>query len=222
MNTKLIASFGLLLGITTLPILTASPQQEPRRERDQHESHGSRAGADDPKHVEARVTQELAASRSLAGSDITATVKGKTATLEGTVASEDAKKRAEGIAQRVDGVDKVENRLRIDKSMANRSRTEVKDDELAKQVAQKLQSEVLTDAKAKENWFFGWSVEGRENQINVNVDDGSVELTGEARSLDELTKIVRTVRSMPGVASVRAELRFEEGRQTSGASSRRD
>lgn len=211
MNTRFIACLGLLVGISTLPLLKASPQQD-RRASGQQTSRLQSSHAGDPRHIEARITQELAASRSLAGSNITAKVEGKTVTLEGTVESEAAKRRAEGIAGRVDGVDKVDNRLRVDKTMADRSMTEVDDNELAKQVAQKLQQEVLTDAKAKENWFFGWSVEGRENQIDVNVDDGSVELTGEARSLDELTKIVRTVRSMPGVASVRAELKFEEGR----------
>ena len=157
--------------------------------------------------IENRVYSRLSASGSLSGSDIKVTVNGNTVVLDGTVADEQAKQRATRIAQRVSGVEAVTNNLRVDKAAVDKNRNvQIADDQLSKQIAEKLAKQYFPNAEVERDWAFGWEVEGDGWEFEVDVDGGDVTLSGEVPRIDVIGDILRTARSVPGVRTVTSEL----------------
>ena len=174
---------------------------------------GDRSRTADPNQsrgpmLENRVYNRLASSGSLSGADIKVTVNGNTAVLEGAVADEQAKQRAARLAQRVSGVESVTNNLRIDKAAVDKTRNvQVSDDQLSKQVAERLAKEHFPHAQVERDWAFGWEVEGDGWEFEVDVDDGDVTLSGDVPRTGMIAEVLRTTRSVPGVRTVTSELR---------------
>ena len=173
----------------------AQRNQSMRQERSQQQNA----------NIKNQVATRLARSASLAGTDIQVSVEDRTVTLSGAVGSEQEKERAIRITRQVRNVRQVKDELSIDQAAVDKRRNiEVGDEELAKQVAQKLVDELFPSAEAEEEWFFGWEVDGYTWEFDVDVDDGVVLLEGDVDSYNDLVSVIQTVRAVPGVRSVDA------------------
>lgn len=128
-------------------------------------------------------------------------------TLSGTVATEQAKVRALRIARQTRGVEDVRGSLRVDPA-SRRPAEAVSDEELSRRVAQKLATETFPGARAEEEWFFGWEVEGANDlwEFDVEADGGVVEPEGSVLSYSDLRKAVEAARKVPGVRSINTQL----------------
>ena len=203
-NTTIIAT---VLALST--VLTYPPQalaQEGTRSRtgeaDQNQARGDM--------IQNRVYSRLSSSGSLSGSDIKVTLNGNTVVLDGTVADDQAKQRATRIAQRVSGVDAVTNNLRVDKAAVDKNRNvQVSDDQLSKQIAEKLAKQHFPSARVERDWAFGWEVEGDGWEFEVDVDGGDVTLSGDVPRIGVIGEVLRTARSVPGVRTVTSELQAD-------------
>jgi osmotically-inducible protein OsmY len=154
-------------------------------------------------NIKNQVATRLARSASLAGTNIQVSVEDRTVSLSGAVGSEQEKERALRIARRVRNVRQVKDELSIDQAAVDKRRNvKVGDEELAKQVAQKLVNELFPNAEAEEEWFFGWEVDGYAWEFDVDVDDGVVMLEGDVDSYDDIADVIQLVRAVPGVRSV--------------------
>jgi osmotically-inducible protein OsmY len=157
-----------------------------------------------------QIHSRLASSASLAGSDINATVNGNTVVLEGTVADERDKQRAARIATRVAGIEIVDNNLKIDQAASQRNKTvNVPDEQLSKQIAEKLVSTHFKNARVEQDWMFGWEVEGNDFEFEVDVDAGDVTLSGDVPRPGVIANVLKTARSVSGVRTVTSELRAD-------------
>jgi hypothetical protein len=159
-----------------------------------------------------RVFLRLAESPSLAMADIRVTADRQTVTLAGAVPSEEARRRAVWLAGTTPGVRDVRDQLSVDPAAARARLEEVSDRDLARQVAKKLATETFPGARAREAWLFGWKVERPAGDLDfdVYVDGGQVTLAGRVPAASDLPEAVRTVRTVPGVRSIRSSLSFEE------------
>lgn len=157
-----------------------------------------------------RIYDRLARSGSLAGSDVNVNVNGNTVVLEGTVADDQAKQRASRLAQRVSGVDEVKNNLRVDRAAIDQRRNvNVPDEQLSKQIAERLVKQHFPSAEVERDWLFGWEVEGDGWEFEIDVDGGDVTLSGDVPRTGMIAQIIRTTRSVPGVRTVTSELRLD-------------
>jgi osmotically-inducible protein OsmY len=157
--------------------------------------------------IKDQVVMRLARSSSLAGTDIQVAVENQTVSLSGTVGSEQEQQRAIRLARRVRGVKEVKDELSIDKAAVDQRRNvDVGDEELAKQVAQKLANETFPGAEAEEEWFFGWEIDGYNWEFDVDVDDGVVTLEGDVDSYGDISDAIQAARAVPGVRAVESEL----------------
>lgn len=151
------------------------------------------------------VSNRLARSATLAGTQIAVSVDDHVATLEGTVGSDDEKQRAERIARRTSGVYEVDNNLEVDPAELREWRdVEVDDETMARKIANKLVSQAFPTADAEENWLYGWQVDGAYWEFDVDYDDGDVALEGEVPTYQDVTQAIQVVRQVPGVRTVDA------------------
>src|SRR5262245_4111728 len=131
-----------------------------------------------------------AKTRLLATADVPALsinvdTNGGVVTLFGTVPNEMAKKRAEIEVKKISGVRAVENDLEIvPKSMAKA--VDAKDDDIRKDVDSRLEARP----------------ELKDANINTQVENGVVRLTGSVASQSDRLIALATTRSVPGVRSV--------------------
>lgn len=152
------------------------------------------------------ISNRLARSGSLAGTQIVVTVDNSTATLKGEVGSQQEKERAAQIARSTSGIRTVDNQLDVNTAgVRDRRGVEISDEALAQKVAEKLKNEVFTLAKVEENWLYGWQVEGTYWGFDVDVDNGRVTLEGEVPMYQDITSAVQVARGVPGVRAVDAE-----------------
>lgn len=156
--------------------------------------------------VRERVLERLAASRSLQGSELWVFAHDGRVTLRGLVADEAAKQRAIEIARRTPGVRNVTSELRSDPGVAEWMRLQVRDDVLAREVAERLIARAFPEARLEEDWLFGWEVDGAGFSIDVDADMGTVTLSGFVPSAVDEERAIRIARLTPGVRSVRSVL----------------
>lgn len=189
----------LLLILATPPV---NAQNGTRSRADDAENYDSRADL-----LADRVGARLARSGSLSGSDITVRVIGSKVVLEGSVSDQEAKERASRLARRSVGVASVDNQLRIDLAGVEKNRkVRVPDDQLSKQIAEKLVEKHFSNAHVERDWLLGWEVEGNGWEVEVDVDDGDVILAGDVQTPGRIAEVLRTVRAVPGVRTVTSEL----------------
>jgi osmotically-inducible protein OsmY len=201
---QLTTLFGTFVLSAILVSGTASAQQQKQQQGQQGQQQMTAAR---DHRIEDRIELRLARSASHAGTEINVNVEDRTVTLSGTVGSEQDKERAMRLARQVRGVQEVKANLKVDQAAVEQRRNvEVGDEELAKQVAQKLAKETFPWAEAEEEWFFGWEVEGYNWEFDVDVDDGVVTLEGEVDSYIDRSEAIQAVRAVPGVRSVQSEL----------------
>jgi osmotically-inducible protein OsmY len=157
--------------------------------------------------LRARVAANLAASRSLAGSNVAVTSTNGTIVLDGIVAESRDLDRAELIARRTPGVVGVVNQLHVDPSVATRAEA-LDDADLAKRVSERLAAE-FERARLERRWEYGYGVEAESMELDVNADDGQVTLSGTVPSYDALGRVVTIARGVPGVQAVRINVRLD-------------
>jgi osmotically-inducible protein OsmY len=165
--------------------------------------------------LRATVSSNLAASRSLAGSNIVVTSSSGTIVLAGTVAEADDIARAELIARQTPGVRAVVSQLAVDPAMVAAAETadRIDDAELARRVSERLAAE-FPGADVDRKWEYGYEIESDELELDVAADDGEVVIGGEVPSYDALGRAVAVARSVPGVAAVRTSLNIDADRDT--------
>jgi len=113
-------------------------------------------------------------------------------TLFGMVPSEDAKRAAEAEARKVSGVVSVRNELQVVPKKSE-EKVEAKDDDVKKAVNDKI------DARP----------ELRNDDVDVEVSNGVVRLTGEVDSQADRLSALTTARSVPGVRSTIDQLKVK-------------
>lgn len=128
------------------------------------------------------------------GSSINVDAKGGVVTLRGKVASADEKKAAEEVAKGIDGVSSVKNSLQV-VAPGNRKAVDAKDDDLTKTVKSRLSK----DTRLK------------GSSVDVRADKGVVTLTGEVKDLGASARASEVARGVPGVRSVKNELKEKQG-----------
>jgi osmotically-inducible protein OsmY len=201
-------SLHLALSVSLLTLAPAAwAQQQQARTETRGQSNRYEAGNQElwAKRLASRVESRLASSLSLYGSDIDVSAEDGTVTLTGKVADQQARQRAGHLARRTAGVDRVDNQLQVDKAFVDkRTGVNVPDEQLAKQVAQKIAAELNADAE--EDWLYGWEVEAGAWEIEVDADAGVVTLGGDAASYDAMRTAVLTARDSPGVHAVRNDM----------------
>jgi osmotically-inducible protein OsmY len=189
---------------TVLTALPAAAQQNTRSRADTSDQNQS------ARMMEDRIYSRLASSGSLGGANIDVKVNGRTAVLTGSVADEQSRERAARLARRVSGVETVQNNLTVDRAAVEKNRkVNVTDDQLSKQIAEKLVKQHFAQAEVERDWMFGWEVEGDGWEFEVDVDGGDVTLSGNVPRPAIIGQIIRTTRTVPGVRTVTSELRAD-------------
>ena len=158
-----------------------------------------------------RVEDRLARSASLAGTEIEVDDARRVVQLNGVVGSKRERERASRIAGRVPGTRGVTTLLGVDADAVAARRQPVPDDELAKRVAARLGREIFPDADVSETWRSGWKIRGEYWAFDVDADGGAIELSGTVDEHDDIRKIRRFVRGVPGVERVETRLRVDFG-----------
>ena len=147
-----------------------------------------------------RVALLLAASPSLEGLSITVTANQRAITLDGTVPDNNAKQRATVIAQRTRGVRSVTDNL--DVRASDNPPRHVSDQQLAKDVAQKLARTTFPQANAAQQSPFDWRVDGPNWQFDVDADQGTISLNGSVDNYADVQRAVQSARQVAGARSV--------------------
>jgi len=132
----------------------------------------------------------LYADERVSGSAINVDASSGVVTLRGKVGSPEEKKTAGEVAKGVEGVTQVKNNLEVVPS-AEKKAVNRKDDEITKAVKERL----AKDAQLK------------GSHVGVRSDNGVVTLTGDAKDLDARARASQLARGVPGVKSVKNELK---------------
>lgn len=126
----------------------------------------------------------------VSGTSINVDTKNATVTLRGKVSSAEEKKAAEEVARGIDGVSSVKNELQV-VSAGERKMIDAKDSDLKDSV----QRQIKQDTRLK------------DADIEVRVDKGVVTLMGDVKDVGARARASEVARSVPGVRSVKNELR---------------
>ena len=132
--------------------------------------------------VKMKIYTLFAPEKSLDDSDIDVDVKNGMATLNGTVVTAAGQARAVAIAKATDGVKGVTDNLRIAPASANRTSDGF--------IKTRIYGQLMTES----------ALEGHD--IDVDVDDGVVTLSGTVRSEAGRTRAVAIAKGAAGVKSV--------------------
>ena len=125
----------------------------------------------------------LLADRETPALDINVDTDGGTVTLFGAVATEIQKRAAESDARKVDGVKMVKNEIQVVPAGEQKA-VQAKDDEIEKAIESRVASRV------------------RDSDVDVQVKDGVVRLTGSVPSESDRLTAATVARSTPGVRAV--------------------
>jgi hyperosmotically inducible protein len=164
---------------------------EIQRERDQPEA-GTRGVGQAAKdmYITSATKMRLMADEKTPATDINVDTRDGVVTLFGIVNSEEAKRAAEADARQVSGVRTVRNELEV-VPKAKQERVEARDDDLQKEVAQRL--------KQRDDL----------SGVEVEVKNGVARLTGKVANDDQRLTAAVTARSTPGIRAIHDELKVE-------------
>nr|WP_286235957.1 BON domain-containing protein [Thalassotalea sediminis] len=131
--------------------------------------------------------------------DINTDVHKSTVTLTGQVTSDVDRKLAEELVLGVEGVSAVDNQLTVLKEKDSTST-------ISKQTDQAMSTMVDTKIAVvlKSRYLLDTDIDG--TNINVDVNDGRVSLTGEVGSKSEKTLVIQMAKNLDDVVSVSEEL----------------
>lgn len=142
----------------------------------------------------ATVKSKLLWNRNTSGLDISVTTRGGTVTLTGDVDSETSRDTAERLARGTDGVQSVDNQLRV--------RGEAEREEGEREFADTVSDSWIT-AKARSTLSFSRDVGA--SSISIETRDGVVHLSGDVSSDEEKRQAVALVSDLRGVRAVEAD-----------------
>jgi hyperosmotically inducible protein len=148
------------------------------------------AGATKDAWLTAKTKIALYSDDRVSGTAINVDTQSSTVTLRGKVATADEKRAAEEVAKTVEGVSAVKNELQVVPA-GERKAVNAKDGDLKDSV----QKQIKRDARLK------------EADIDVRVDNGVVTLMGDVKDIGARARASEVARSVPGVRSVKNELR---------------
>lgn len=191
----------LALATTTAGLVALSPLAA-------HADEGDLSRQLNDARAEGSVSTAIATNRNLSPFSIDVDVKGDTAILSGEVETEVEKDLAEQIAHDIDGIENVDNQLKVgtqgDYSKAGE-----------RSLADRM-SDTTTTATIKSKLLWNNSTEGLN--IHVDTESGVVTLTGETDSAASRELAQRLAEDTDGVREVRNELKVT-GENTSNAES---
>ncbi|MGH7278622.1 MAG: BON domain-containing protein [Candidatus Rokuibacteriota bacterium] len=176
----------VLAGVVTAPVVAAAQAASPATRSDD-------GNVFKDSWLTSKTKAKLLADKRVKSLDISVETTASVVTLRGKVASFDQRSAAEQIARGVDGVRAVTNALQVVPNAA-RKRVDERDDAIREAVADRL----ARDDRLK------------EADIKVRIDAGMVTLMGTVPDGRVKARAVDAVRAVPGVKSVKNELR--EGR----------
>jgi len=151
-------------------------------------------GATKDAWISAKTKIALYSDDRVSGTAVNVDTQNGTVTLRGKVASAEEKRAAEEVAKAVEGVTGVKNDLQVVPA-GERKAVSAKDGDLKDTV----QKQIKQDARLK----------GAD--IDVRVDNGVVTLMGDVKDIGARARASEVARSVPGVRSVKNELREKSG-----------
>ena len=178
----------------TSPDKLADAEMQRERDRPEAGTRGIGQAAKDM-YITSATKMRLLADEKTPATDINVDTRDGLVTLFGIVGSAEAKRAAEADARQVSGVRTVHNELEV-VPKAKQERVEARDDDLQKEVAQRLkQREDLSGSS-----------------VDVDVKNGVARLTGKVENDDQRLAAAVTARSTPGIRAVHDELKVETAR----------
>lgn len=180
-----------------------------------------------------KVHSEMIDEDVLSGSDIDVDVRNGVVTLQGTVPSEAARARAVAVAKANDGVKNVVDQLKIAPARADRmDRAAHKAERAGEKAADKAEhaGEKAADktvaagrsagravddgwikSKIYAQYLADWNTVLNDSDIDVDVENNMVTLTGTVKSAEAKTKAVAIAKSTDGVKGVKDNLKVGAG-----------
>jgi hyperosmotically inducible protein len=162
-----------------------------------------------------KVHSEFVNEDVLNGSNIDVDVKAGVVTLQGTVPSAAARARALELAKKNDGVKSVVDQLKI--APATGSSMGAKAERAGEKAGDKAASATRTTGRAVDDgwikskiyaqYLADWNTVLDDSDIDVDVDRGTVTLSGTVKSAEAKTKAVSIAKATDGVKSVRDNLK---------------
>jgi hyperosmotically inducible protein len=187
-------TLAVLIGATGLvgaQSTTTEPKSKTERAKDKVSETSSKAtGATKDAWLTAKTKIALYGDDRVSGTGINVDTRNSAVTLRGKVASADEKRVAEEVARSVDGVTAVKNELQV-VAPTERKMVNAKDDDLKDSVQRRIKQ----DARLK------------GSDIEVRVDAGVVTLMGDVQDVGASARASEVARAVPGVRSVKNELR---------------
>jgi hyperosmotically inducible protein len=164
-----------------------------------------------------KVHSEFVNEDALAGSNIDVDVKDGVVTLQGTVPSEAARAKAIAEARDNDGVKNVIDQLRIAPKTGTARRTTPTTGDKVDKAADKSQSAAKSTGRAIDDgwikskiyaqYMADWNTVLDDSDIDIDVKDNVVTLSGTVKSAEAKAKAVATAKATDGVKSVKDNLR---------------
>ncbi|MCW8870540.1 MAG: BON domain-containing protein [Proteobacteria bacterium] len=155
--------------------------------------------------LDGKVETALLVNRHLNNFEIDTDVKGRTVMLTGTVNSEIDKELAGEIAKGIEGVDKVKNKLTVEKpDTMNHEMHDDHDDHDADRSFSNWYYDSTTTATIKSKLL--WNSETSGLSVNVDTMYGNVTLDGEVNSSAEKDLVEQIAENTDGVRSVDNQL----------------
>ena len=151
-------------------------------------AHDVKTGVTDS-WITSKIKIALFADSRVEGHEVHVTTKGGVVTLRGKVDSAEAKTAAGEITKGSEHVKGVRNELQV-VALSNRSAVTASDTDITKNV----QTRFNHDSRLK--------------NVNVDVSNGVVSLSGEVKSIDASAKASEVARSVAGVRSVKNDLTY--------------
>lgn len=179
----------LALATTTAGLVALSPMAA-------HADDGDMSRQLDDARAEGSVSTAIATNRNLSPFSINVDVKGDTAILSGEVETEVEKDLAEQIAQDIEGIENVDNQLKVG--------TEGDYSKAGERSLADRMSDTTTTATIKSKLLWNNSTEGLD--IHVDTENGVVTLTGETDSSASKELAERLAEDTDGVREVKNEL----------------
>ena len=162
-----------------------------------------------------KVHSEMVNEDVLSGSNIDVDVKNGVVTLQGTVPSEAARARALEVARKNDGVKNVIDQLKV--GPARGPTTAERAERTGEKAVDKTSNAAKTTGRAVDDgwikskiyaqYLADWNTVLDDSNIDVDVDNNVVTLSGTVKSAEAKNKAVATAKATDGVKSVRDMLK---------------
>jgi hyperosmotically inducible protein len=165
-----------------------------------------------------KVHSEMVDEDLLSGSNIDVDVKDGVVTLQGTVSSEAARARALEVARKNDGVKKVVDQLKIAPARDSKmDRAAEKTERAGEKATDKTATAAKDTGRAVDDgwikskiyaqYLADWNTVLDDSDIDVDVENNVVTLSGTVKSAEAKAKAVATAKATDGVKSVRDMLK---------------